>query len=198
VDYDQVVARRGQYAKGVAKREEILTAALEVIARTGYSRASVRELADGAGLSQAGLLHYFSSKEELFAEVLRKRDEVDSATWGATRETDPFGTLLGVVRHNVEVPGLVQLYARLSAEGTEAQHPAHDFFQERYRALRAELAQHVERRKAEGTLGPEVNPEYLASILLAVADGLQTQWMLDPEIDMGDEIEHLLGLLGIT
>ena len=30
-----------------------------------------------SGLSQAGLLHYFDSKEELFTEILRKRDEVD-------------------------------------------------------------------------------------------------------------------------
>ena len=36
----------GSYAKGIAKREEILTAALDVIARNGYRRTSVRELAD--------------------------------------------------------------------------------------------------------------------------------------------------------
>ena len=53
------------------KRREILDAALEVVARNGYSRTSVRELADAVGLSQAGLLHYFDSKEHLFAEVLR-------------------------------------------------------------------------------------------------------------------------------
>ena len=44
---------------------------------------SVRELADAVGLSQAGLLHYFSSKEELFTAILRKRDEVDFATYVA-------------------------------------------------------------------------------------------------------------------
>ena len=70
--------RRGSYAKGVAKREEILTRALDVIAREGYRGASVKELADAVGLSQAGLLHYFDSKEELFTEILRKRDELDS------------------------------------------------------------------------------------------------------------------------
>jgi len=40
------MAQRGSYAKGIAKREEILTAALDVIARNGYRRTSVRELAD--------------------------------------------------------------------------------------------------------------------------------------------------------
>src|SRR6187402_3711968 len=74
--------RRGSYAKGVAKREEILERALEVIAREGYRGASVKELADAVGLSQAGLLHYFDSKEELFTEILRKRDEVDMTDYG--------------------------------------------------------------------------------------------------------------------
>src|SRR3982751_4591907 len=74
--------RRGSYAKGVAKREEILERALDVIAREGYRGASVKELADAVGLSQAGLLHYFDSKEELFAEILRKRDEVDAVQFG--------------------------------------------------------------------------------------------------------------------
>ncbi|HET7802283.1 MAG TPA: helix-turn-helix domain-containing protein, partial [Humibacillus xanthopallidus] len=69
------MGRRGAYAKGVAKREEILDAALAVIARNGYQRTSVRDIAEAVGLSQAGLLHYFSSKEALFAEVLRRRDE---------------------------------------------------------------------------------------------------------------------------
>jgi AcrR family transcriptional regulator len=38
------MARRGSYAKGVAKREEILVAALDVIARNGYQGTSVWEL----------------------------------------------------------------------------------------------------------------------------------------------------------
>ena len=82
---DSRMARRGSYAKGVAKREEILERALEVIAREGYRGASVKELAEAVGLSQAGLLHYFDSKEELFTEILRKRDEVDMPHYGPLR-----------------------------------------------------------------------------------------------------------------
>ncbi len=36
------MGRKGSYAKGIAKREEILTSALEVIAREGYGHASLR------------------------------------------------------------------------------------------------------------------------------------------------------------
>src|SRR5215467_9210610 len=133
---DSRQGRRGSYAKGVAKREEILERALDVIAREGYRGASVKELADAVGLSQAGLLHYFDSKEELFTAILRKRDEVDSAGFGlyAADGTIAHGDLqagyLGVIRHNADVPGLVQLFARLSVDAADPDHPAHDFFVE--------------------------------------------------------------------
>ncbi|HEY3410873.1 MAG TPA: helix-turn-helix domain-containing protein, partial [Propionicimonas sp.] len=55
------MAARGPYAKGLAKRDEILEVALAHFAERGYDRASVREVARLAGLTQAGLLHHFST-----------------------------------------------------------------------------------------------------------------------------------------
>ena len=200
------MARRGSYAKGIAKREEILATALDVIARTGYGRASVRELADAVGLSQAGLLHYFSSKEELFAEILRKRDEVDEALIAEAVGSAPGSPVdaagmpvegfMETIRHNAEVPGLVQLYTRLSAEATDAEHPAHAYFVERYRDLRAIASENLRERREAGELVADVDPDRAATMLIALADGLQTQWLMDPTIDMAAHIEDFLGLLG--
>jgi AcrR family transcriptional regulator len=184
------MTQRGSYAKGRAKREEILAASLEVIARNGYQRTSVRDLAEAVGLSQAGLLHYFSSKEELFAEILRKRDEVDRARMPLDSGSMVSG-LIEVVRHNAEVPGLVQLYAQLSTEATHPEHAAHAFFVERYASLRSTLAEGLQAAQDRGELSPSLDPASLATILLAAADGLQTQWMLDPSIDMAAQLEHL-------
>ncbi|MFE6964711.1 MULTISPECIES: TetR/AcrR family transcriptional regulator [unclassified Agromyces] len=192
------MARRGSYAKGIAKREEILTAALEVIARNGYGRASVRELADAVGLSQAGLLHYFSSKEELFAEILRKRDEVDRETIAAADADNELSMLDGfvqVIRHNVDVPGLVQLYARLSTEATEPEHAARPFFDERFRAFREMAAEGIRESQREGGLPADLDPDRVATMLLALADGLQTQWLMDPSIDMAAHIEDFIRIL---
>lgn len=192
------MARRGSYAKGVAKREEILTEALQVIAVNGYSRASVRELADAVGLSQAGLLHYFSSKEELFTAVLQKRDEVDAAVYLDGNELEALSGLAAVMRHNTEVPGLAQLYSRLSAEATDPAHPAHDFFVQRTAQFRAMFADNVRARQQLGTLPAHLDPDKVATIMIALADGLQTQWTLDPSIDMAEHIDYLAGLLSLS
>jgi AcrR family transcriptional regulator len=188
------MARRGSYAKGIAKREEILTAALDVIARNGYRRTSVRELADAVGLSQAGLLHYFSSKEELFQEILRKRDEVDASAFEGRNET-PIEGFFAVIRHNTEVPGLVQLYAQVSTEAGDPDHPAREFFIQRYEQFRARFAQLIRDEQAAGRVDPDLDADRIANLFLAAADGLQTQWMLDPSIDMADHVAYLWHLV---
>ena len=188
------MAHRGAYAKGVARREQILDAALAVIARNGYQRTSVREIAEAVGLSQAGLLHYFVSKEALFAEILRRRDEVDRERLPA----DPAGRVAGlidVVRHNADVPGLVQLYAELSMEASRPDHAAHDFFRQRYAVLRGQLSEAVRTAQERGELSQSLDAESVATILLASADGLQTQWMLEKELDMAAQLEHLWAAL---
>jgi len=47
------------------KLELVLTAGARVISRDGYGQATIRRVAGEAGMSLAGLYHYFSSKEEL-------------------------------------------------------------------------------------------------------------------------------------
>jgi len=186
------MATRGPYAKGVAKREEILRAALEVIARHGYRNTSTRELAAAVGLSEAGLLHYFGSKEKLFEAVLRARDEVDAERFD---ESDLIDKLSAIIRHNSDVPGLVQLYSTFSAEAGDPQHTAHDYFVDRYDGLRAALADSVRARQSAGTLDAAADPAVVAALLIALSDGLQIQSQFDLPMEPADLLEHLIHLL---
>jgi AcrR family transcriptional regulator len=187
------MATRGPYAKGVAKREEILTKALEVIARQGYRKTSTRELAAAVGLSEAGLLHYFGSKEKLFEAVLRARDEADTARLGDG--PDVIDKLTAVVRHNTGVPGLVQLYSTFSAEAGDPQHGAHEYFVDRYQQLRDALAEGVRARQAAGTMSPAADPDKLAALLIAVSDGLQIQSQFRLDTEPAEVLGHLLELV---
>src|SRR6478609_2707182 len=133
------MAARGLYAKGKAKRAEILDVALEVIARGGYSAATVKELADAVGLSQNGLLHYFGSKDALFAEILRRRDEVAQAE--VEFESEHFADtlvdrVLAAVDLELTSPGMAQLALRVTGEATEPGHVAHEYLRERYANIR--------------------------------------------------------------
>ncbi|MEV6162247.1 helix-turn-helix domain-containing protein [Streptomyces sp. NPDC052052] len=195
------MARRGSYAKGIAKREEILNTALDIVAHVGYGGATVRELARAVGLSQAGLLHYFGTKEQLFIEILRRRDELDRRViddvTGETGDTPPdlAAAIAALLRHNAQVPGLVQLYSRFSSEAAEPDHPAHAYFRDRYLAARTAGSEAMRKLQTAGTLTAELDTDKLAVIVFALLDGLQTQWMYDSEIDMADHLAYFWKLL---
>ncbi len=113
------MATRGAYAKGVAKREEILEAALAVVAEHGYRKASVRRSRMPPASAPRGCCTTFGSKEELFVAILRARDDRDEQEYSGEDASSAF---LAVMRHNTSVPGLVQLYAQLAAEGGDPSH----------------------------------------------------------------------------
>jgi hypothetical protein len=91
------------------------------------------------------------------------------------------GRLISAVERNVDEPGLVRLFVSMSAESVESNGPARSFFEDRYRWLRGELHSDVTHRQAHGELAQDLDPDDVASLLIAVADGLQLQWLLDPE-----------------
>ena len=72
---DAMSRSRGEYAKTAARRQEIIAAAVEVFSSTGFHKGSLRDVAERAGLSQAGLLHHFPSKNHLIEAVLTWRDD---------------------------------------------------------------------------------------------------------------------------
>jgi AcrR family transcriptional regulator len=186
---------RGAYRKGVAKREEILSIALDVVAREGYRGTTVRDLADAVGLSQTGLLHYFGSKDELLTAVLRRRDELDAED---ERDLAAADKLIRTLRHNATVPGLVMLYSQMSVEAADPQHPAHEHFRDRFETMRADIAELIRAGQADGSVPSTLDPERAATVVVAVSDGLQIQWLYDRDLDMAAHVAHLWEIVVAT
>jgi AcrR family transcriptional regulator len=51
-------------------RERALAVALDMFSREGYDAVSMREVAEGLGVSKAALYHHFTSKEEIARELI--------------------------------------------------------------------------------------------------------------------------------
>lgn len=187
------MAQSGSYPKGIAKREEILETALQLIGERGYNAATIRELAEAVNLSKTGLLHHFGTKEELFAEILRRRDQRDLES--VATASDVAQAVVEAIRHNAEVPGLVQLYSRFSAEATAADHAAHAYVGERQATLRSEFARLLTALQDSGRIGRSIDVVALAPVLLAAIDGLQTQWLFNDDVDMPAAFQELLNAL---
>ncbi|GID94690.1 TetR/AcrR family transcriptional regulator [Amorphoplanes digitatis] len=189
--------RRGAYEKGVRRRREILDRAIEVFAERGAEGTSLRAIGEAIGVSHAALKHYFSSREELLIEVYRAAEERSIVEDRPPAGVSVVGIMTHAARRNHGVPGLVQLYSTLVAgaleEGNEL---SRAFFGERFALLRRFLAERVEAEQAAGRIRPDIAPEAAAALIIAASDGLQTQWLLDPRIDIEKSLELLEGLLG--
>ena len=177
-------ARRGSYAKGQARRQQIVDEAVVVFARSGYTSGSLREVAKRVGLTPAGLLHHFASKEELYAEVIRQRDERVRAAAGDPAEHTLLEQAAQVVAYNQSSRGLTSLYTTVAAEATDPQNPSHEDFAQRYRATAAASADLLRAGQAAGEIRADVDPDMAARLISAVMDGLQQQWLLDESVDM--------------
>lgn len=186
-------SRPGSYAKGVARRQEILDRAIEVFADKGAEGTSLRAIAEKIGVSHAALLHYFGSREELLVEVLRE---------GERRHGDPrddllvVGTMVRAAERNVTIPGFVALYTSLLAGSLEADKQySREFFAARFARIRERLAELIRVGQEEGTMRRGVQPEAMAALVIAASDGLQTQWLLEPTVDIARSLELLERIL---
>src|SRR5665647_3423140 len=64
-------------AETALRREAILQAAMVTFGAKGYYNGSLVEVADQVGMTHAGVLHHFGSKDQLLLEVLEYRDRTD-------------------------------------------------------------------------------------------------------------------------
>ena len=173
---------RGSYAKGVARRQEILDRAIEVFAQRGSDRTSMRAIAREVGVTHAALAHYFGSLEELLVEVYRESERQGGARPPVNPEETPVEMMRRSAEVNREVVGLVQLYSTLVATALEDGHPAaHEFATKRFARLREDLAARVRLNQQAGRIRADLDPEAVAALVIAASDGLQTQWLLDPD-----------------
>ena len=172
------------------RRRQIIDAATSVIADRGFWGVSMQDIADRCGLTVPGLLRHMESKVGLLVAVLEHRDVEDARSlrvhlgasedevpedWGASRPAgiDLRQLCAATMRRNAIQPEIVRLFTVLAAESLEPAHPAHAYF-----ARRQEVAAAAYAALAEPLTD---RPVLLARQIMAMMDGLQIQWLRNPE-----------------
>jgi AcrR family transcriptional regulator len=175
-------------AAGDERRARIVAAALDVFAERGYKGASLAQIGERVGITQQAVLYHFRSKDQLLVAALEERDRQDRQWWvetvdSAAEDLDFLELCQRLVEHNSQRLGYARLFTVLAADSVIDGHPAQAFFRDRYARMREQLAtQLAALYERMGRRGPSV------AVVIAVLDGLQLQWLLDPEgFDMVSE-----------
>src|SRR5688572_20973175 len=135
-------------------------------------------------MSTPGLLHHFPTKEHLLIDLLALRHEQDSER--VTKLSTSHGgrlldALLELAATNAATPGLVRLFTVLAAESVDDGHPGHEWFVGRYRETRRSVCEMLRDEQRRGLIRGDADIELAAAQILAMFDGVQLQWLLDPE-----------------
>jgi len=168
------------------RREEILQAASNLFGIHGFRGTSLARIAETVDLTEPGLLHYFPSKVHLLQEVLAYRDAQDEEKYSSLVDPDNlslskyFSLLEKLVAQNEEITGLVRLFTILVSESIRSDHPSHDYFVNRYGRARETLAGPFSTLD-DIEIPADIDLNNLSTLIIAVMDGLQIQWLLDPE-----------------
>ena len=178
---------RAGTAKGIRRRQEIIEAASSVFAEFGYSGGSIRTIAERVGVSPPTLLQHFGSKAGLLTAVLDDwlyQQRQHAASRGEGRHGLAFfNRMRSVMRYHITHRGLIELFLTMATEASSSTHPARPFIQQRYDTsldearirLREAIADHEIQPMSEAEIDRETR------VLFAVMDGLELQWLLDPD-----------------
>ena len=178
------------------KRTEILKAAVDIFGTKGSVNGTLADVAEQVGMTHAGILHHFGSKQNLLLEMLAYRDQADVQDLDEKHIPGGPELFLHLVRTafvNAQRPGIVQAYTVLSAESITDEHPARAYFEERYTTLRREITEAFGELCGQEGVTDSGTVAAASAAILAVMDGLQLQWLLHPGVvELGETTEFAI------
>ena len=183
--------KRGPYAKTAETKATIARAALEVVREKGHRALTTAEVSERAGVSEATRFYHFPTRDHLLVAAMTAA-EADNEAYLNKVAREPSVGLDAVpallARRGMTSVNELRLFNSLSGEAPDPDHPAHDFLiAHNARAVQA-YAAGIRQQMADGLAHPDLDPESVARHLIAVWNGLQSQWLTDPAFDLADEI----------
>ena len=185
-----------------ARRAQILACAIEAISESGYGRASLAEIARRAGVSKGVVSYYFTSKDELLAQVVvdvyRRAGAAIAARTDA--ETDPSAVLTAYVeanlaflgRHPADLRAVTEIVMNLRApDGAPRFAPS---------GADPVLA-HLERLLRDGQetgVFRDFDAHALAILVRGAIDTASGRLVTDPDFDLGTYTRELVSVVGLA
>jgi AcrR family transcriptional regulator len=184
------VARRYDtlLAKGEDRKQRILDVAQRLLTRNGWRNTTLAQIAGAAGVTPAGLLHHFESKEQLLHAVLDARDADDESH--ADRKGDLLVEIARVADRFTRAPDMVGTFTVLLIENIDPDAPLHDRMLSRQREGIDIVAELIRSGQADGRYRTDIDPAVKAVEILAFVHGMETIWLLDPSIPLTDAFKE--------
>ena len=191
------------YAKSAISSQQIIDAAIRVLARQGYARTSLLEIAKEAGMSKGALHYHYPTKEALIHAVLETAcNLVQARSVAAWSPSDnPFEAL----RKSLE-----ELWATRAERTDEALVVADLLAQSLYdESLRPKLAEfyelgaqqireYLDEHLISLGLQPKISLDLLPRVVIGLLDGLVMQAFADPDALAPNDVVDAIQTIAVS
>ena len=191
------------YAKSAVSSQQIIDAAIRVLARQGYANTSLLEIAKEAGMSKGALHYHYPTKEALIHTVLETAcNAVQARTMQAWSPSDnPFAALrksleeLWATRAERSDEALVVADLLALSLSDESLRPR---LAEFYDLGAEQIRVYLEQNLISLGLEPRISLEILPRIVIGLLDGLVMQAFVDPDALSPDEVVDAVQTIAIS
>ncbi|HKE76600.1 MAG TPA: TetR/AcrR family transcriptional regulator [Acidimicrobiales bacterium] len=175
-----------------ARADEIVQTARRLFATRGFRGTTVAAVAADVGITDAGLLHHFPTKNALLKAVLDHHTQVGADQIRAILAPQGLDGIRGLAAWGEVMesqPHLLGFEIALSSEAIEPASDLHEFFTARYTVLRRWLMRTFQQGVDAGEIRPDVDPAHETSCFVALLDGLRLQWFFaDGGVPIADRV----------
>lgn len=173
----------GRQARGEARKLAILAAATREFAARGYSASRIVDIAKTAGVTDAGILHHFPTKHELFMSVVRQREDAYRLLRGPiTSARDFFDKFIASVKAAAMEPDLVRFRVMLTGASHIEGHPIEGQARTTLTQALEAFTPAIEAGVESGELHEDVDPRQVVLEVLALNEGIRDQWATVPDL----------------
>ena len=175
------------------KAQRIVEAMRSSVARRGVAGSTFDHVAREARVSRGLLHYYFGTKERLLAEVVRRDCELrmaalDEQLAPARDADDVIDALVASLKRFVkDEPEFITVVFEVFTLSRRNEEIASEFA-ELLRRTREHVAELLARKQAEGALHLRAEPEAVADVLFALADGLCMRMLTETDHDFSQTI----------
>lgn len=175
----------------VDRRKAILDAAKTLMANRGSRGTSIAAVAELAGVTDAGVLYHFKTKQNLLLAVLEQLDiEAEERLHASERRGLAFIRLTRDWGERMEQFAEIQsMLIVLTAEHVHAKGPGRDYILRRYGRLKGLFSAAFADAVTAGEVRPDADLEWETTAFVAFLDGLRVQWFLsDRRLSMAESV----------
>ncbi|HJK98122.1 MAG TPA: TetR/AcrR family transcriptional regulator [Polyangiaceae bacterium LLY-WYZ-14_1] len=192
-----------RYKKSEISAAQIVQAAIRVLARQGYARTSLMDIAREAGMSKGALHYHFASKEALIKVVLETACNAVAARTQIALQ--PGADLASAIRASI-----AELW-KVRAERTDEALVVADLLAQAlyddglrpqladyYRFAASQVQEQLTGYLAALGLRPKVPDEVLPRILIGLLDGLVMQVFVEPDVLEPEQVVQAIETLALS